>query len=286
MVTGSQSVLHLSVPHTLKAQNAGLFVSRGSAMHPTRVINSHELIFVKQGELDMWEEDQIFHLCAGDTLHLWPNRRHGSTQIMPPGLKFYWIHFDLVAGIQTNRLGADEALNWSIQMPQMNRIAKPEKLEQLFHMFLDDQESGNLQPGAANLLMLLMLGEASRPAEENSVELDAIKTVATWAHTYIKLNYDRPISAGKIAEAIGYNLDYVGRIYNQVYNCTLTDAIHRRRIHVACQYLLDTRVTIEQISNKCGFNDPDYFRRIFRRYMQISPGAYRKEYSRIHVNTH
>jgi hypothetical protein len=53
----------------LKAQNAGLFISRGAAMHPTRVIDSHELIFVKQGELDMWEGEQVFHLQAGQTLH-------------------------------------------------------------------------------------------------------------------------------------------------------------------------------------------------------------------------
>src|SRR5690349_3407991 len=88
-------ILHLRTHFPLKAQNAGLFLSRGTAMHPTRVITSHELIFVKQGELDMWEEKQTFHLEAGDTLHLWPGREHGSTKIMPLGLKFYWIHFDL-----------------------------------------------------------------------------------------------------------------------------------------------------------------------------------------------
>jgi hypothetical protein len=87
--------LLLSTYCMLKAQNAGLFISRGTAMHPTRVIDSHELIFVKQGELEMWEEDNVFHLEAGNTLHLWPGRRHGSTKPMPLGLQFYWIHFDV-----------------------------------------------------------------------------------------------------------------------------------------------------------------------------------------------
>jgi AraC-like DNA-binding protein len=35
----------------------------------------------------------------------------------------------------------------------------------------------------------------------------------------------------------------------------------------------------------CGFSDPDYFRRVFRRYMQIAPGDYRSEFSHLHVNT-
>src|SRR5258708_8223685 len=89
------NTIFLSAYCPVKAENAGLFISRGGAMHPTRIIESHELIFVKQGELDMWENDQVFHLEAGHTLHLWPNRQHGSTKPMPLGLKFYWIHFDL-----------------------------------------------------------------------------------------------------------------------------------------------------------------------------------------------
>src|SRR5437868_10403462 len=92
----------------LKAQNAGLFIARGVAMHPTRIIESHELIFVKQGELDMWENDQIFHLEAGQTLHLWPYRQHGSTRPMPLGLKFYWIHFELEDRSERHEGGTDE----------------------------------------------------------------------------------------------------------------------------------------------------------------------------------
>ena len=282
----TQTSLHLTIPLALKAQNAGLFVSRGGAMHPTRVIASHELIFIKQGELVMWEDDLVFCLAAGDILHLWPGRRHGSTQAMPLGLKFYWIHFEIEDNVLASHAGDSQAFSSILSMPQTNRTVRPEKLEQLFLIFLEDQVAGNLQPCAANLLLTLMLVESSHPAENSSVELDTVRTVATWAHTYIKLNYDSPITAGKVANAIGYNADYVERTYHQVYKCTLTDAIHQRRIHVACQYLLDTQNTVEQIAFKCGFSDPDYFRRIFRRYIQMSPRMYRKEYARIHVNTH
>ncbi|MBZ0285415.1 MAG: hypothetical protein K8L97_32075 [Anaerolineae bacterium] len=51
--------LYLKTYCPIKAQNAGLFISHGTAMHPTCVITSHELIFVKQGELDMWEAEGI-----------------------------------------------------------------------------------------------------------------------------------------------------------------------------------------------------------------------------------
>src|SRR5262249_3156851 len=143
----------------IKAQNAGLFISRGAAMHPTRIIDSHELIFVKQGELDMWEENQVFHLEAGQTLHLWPHRQHGSTKPMPPHLKFYWIHFEIEDRNEINERGAGEEFAPLIKMPQVNLINPPEKLERLFRVFLDDQETGLLHPYTANLLTTLMLIE-------------------------------------------------------------------------------------------------------------------------------
>jgi AraC-like DNA-binding protein len=270
----------------LKAQNAGLFISRGAAVHPTRIIDSHELIFVKQGELDLWEGDQAFHLEAGDTLHLWPGRQHGGTNPMPLGLRFYWIHFEIEEPNARDKGGSGSDLAQIIRVPQVAHVCQPERLERLFRTFLDDQETGMLHPYSANLLTMLMLVEVAQTHEEKPANIDDLSVVATSAHTYIRLNFDRPITTSKVAEHLGYNADYLGRIYRQVYGCTLTEAIQRRRVREGCKYLLDTSMTIEQIAYKCGFTDPDYFRRVFRRYMQVSPGQYRDEYGHVHVNTH
>jgi AraC-like DNA-binding protein len=265
----------------IKAQNAGLFIARGVATHPTRTITSHELMFVKQGELDMWEEEQVFHVEPGQTLHLFPGRQHGSTKAMPLGLKFYWIHFEVIE----HSKGRDER-SPIVKVPQMATIAQPERLERLFRTFLDDQEVGVLNPYTANLLTMLILIEVTQTAERQFVRAEDLNVAATWAHTYIRMNFDRPITTSKVAAALGYNADYLGRIYRQVYGVSLTEAIHRTRVSKACDFLLDTSLTIEQVAQKCGFSDPDYFRRVFRQYTDVSPGDYRKEYSRLHVNTH
>jgi YesN/AraC family two-component response regulator len=252
-------------------------------MHPTRVIKSHELIFVKQGELDMFEEGEHFHLEAGDTLHLWPQRRHGSTRPMLLGLKFYWIHFVLEE--QDEARTADEFAPM-LKVPQTVSIAQPERLERLFRTFLEDQETGALTSDSANLLTMLMLVEIAQSLKEKAASPNDLNVLATWAHTYIRINYGSSLTTSSIAEALGYNADYLGRIYRQIYGFTLTEAIHRRRISVACDYLMDSNLTVEQIAQKCGFTDPDYFRRVFKRYQRISPGAYREEFSHFHVNTH
>ena len=277
------NTLRLRMSCPVKAQNAGLFISRRSdATHPTRVIASHELILVKQGALDMWEDEQQFHLSEGQVLHLWPGRRHGSSKPMPSDLRFYWIHFE-VEPQNPQRHGS--TLTPGITIPQVTQLQQPERLERLFRIFLDEQETGMLHPASANLLAMLMLIELNQHAE-SAAKAEDLNVVATWAHTYIRINFHHPITSGSVAEAVGYNVDYLGRIYRQTYGCTLTEAIHRRRIHKACDYLLDSNLTISQIAVQCGFNDTDYFRRIFKRYMQVTPGHYRDENSRLHVNTH
>ncbi len=280
-----QAALSLKMHCPVKAQNAGLFISRGNdTKHPTRVINSHELILVKQGELDMWEEEQDFHLEPGQTLHLWPGRQHGSHKIMPPDLKFYWIHFEIeAAGNDDFASHGAEPFSSVINVPQVAHLCQPERLERLFRLFLDEQETGMLHPLSANMLTLLMLMELT---EHFKASEDNLNVVATWAHTYIHVNFDRPITSSKVAASLGYNTDYLGRIYRQTYGCTLTEAIHRRRVHKACDYLLDSNLTISYIAHRCGFSDTDYFRRIFKRVTQITPSEYRDENSRLHVNTH
>lgn len=276
----SEDVFRLSKWCPVKAQNAGLFISRGKGPHPTRTIQSHELIFVKRGVLAIWEEDRVFSIGEGQTLHLFPWRRHGGAAEMPPDLEFYWIHFELDAAF---RPGSPH--DTVLEVPQVKRVSRPEKLESLFRYFLDEQESGFLQDAAANLLTLLMLLEVARPSDEEQDDSDAVSILATRANTFIRINYDKPITPGGVAQALGYNPDYLGRVYRKVFGCTLSEAIHHRRIRMACRYLLDTNMTIEEIARNCGFTDPNYFRRIFRQQMQISPSAYRKLYARVHVNT-
>lgn len=280
-----QDTLTLQSQFPVKAQNAGLFISRGNnAMHPTRILTSHELILVKQGELDMWEDKNQFHLEAGQTLHLFPNRQHGSSKPLPPDLKFYWIHFETNHQIYKPHHPQEAAFSPTIILPQVVHLAQPERLERLLRLFLDEQEAGILYPDSANLLTMLMLTEVTHHAEVD-IPSNKLNVVATWAHTYIRINFERPITSGTVAEALGYNVDYLGRIYRQSYDCTLTEAIHRRRINKACDYLIDSNLIISQIAPKCGFSDPDYFRRIFKRYMKITPVKYRDENSRFHVNT-
>jgi AraC-like DNA-binding protein len=48
------------------------------------------------------------------------------------------------------------------------------------------------------------------------------------------------------------------------------------RVHHATRMLLDTRVPLKQIARDCGFDNANYFCKVFRRFQHMSPASYRR----------
>ena len=274
--------IHCRLP--VRAHNAGLFISRGVGIHPTRTIQSHEMLFVDVGTLSIWEEDSHFDIGPGESLVLVPGRKHGGASDYPPDLRFYWIHFD-VCRADDMRKEESDATNSQVHLPRHVRVARADRLTELFRMFLDDQESGGLFQRKADLLLCLMLTEIANPSPVVSDQNLPSTVIADKARQHIKTHFHENLSTSKIGEAIKLNPDYLERIYKKAYNQTITQAIHYFRIKYSRRLILEETHTIDQIANQCGYSDPGYFRRVFKKHVGMTPKAFQKLYARVHVNT-
>lgn len=267
--------LPLSLP--VEAANGGVFISRGLGNHQSRVIDTFELIFVKEGVLSICEAGRAFEVRGGDALLLWPHRHHHGTAPYPPDLTFYWLHFQLTGSSTQNAPAA-------LVVPQHVTLARPDHLTSLFRRFLDDQESGHMEPLSASLLALLMLSEVAVSSGPKAEDVAAVR-LASRADALIRTHFHEPLSTSSVARRLHCNPDYLGRVFQKVYGCTLTEALHGRRLKVACRLLLESDKTVEEVAVSCGFRDATYFRRLFKRREGISPRAFRQLYSKMHINT-
>jgi len=243
--------------------------------HSIRVIDSHELIFVQQGRLAMFEEDDRFVIEAGQTLLLEAGRRHGGTAPYSENLRFYWVHF---------RLRQQSGEQSEIALPKTSILSEPERLTTLFRRFLDDQETGTRSSAAGDLNVMQMLYEIAQPGNQPAGRIQAL-IPAQRADEYIRVHATEPIGASDIANAVGYNPDYLGRVYKRVFGLSITQAVNRRRIHEAKRLLLESESTIDQIAARCGYSEAEYFRRVFRKQEAMTPSAFRGMYARMHVNS-
>lgn len=277
-------MITFTISDTIEALNGGLFVSPGFGTHAVRVIDSYELIFVTQGTLDIFEGERTFHLERNQALLLFPGVRHGGLRPYSPDVNFYWAHF---------RLRACASPDVSLSVPKVAMVRDPEGLTELFCRFISDQEAGILDPcSAAQLiaLMLCALGETvGRPRSSGTRKSGeaARARLADAVRRFIEEEYRKPISTSSIARALRYNPDYLERVFFGQKETSIVDAIHQKRIDVARALLHnDVRRNINEIAFECGFTDPGYFHRMFKRLTGLTPREFRSLYARTHINTH
>ena len=267
------SVLQLPVRRPVRAQNAGLFVSHGVGLHPDRVIDSFELILVRSGAVAVEEEGREFEVSEGETLLFWPARRHRGTAAYAPELRFYWVHFTL------ERSAIEEDF---LSIAQHARPRRPEVIADLFHRFMADQEAGDLNPVSANYLLMLMLVEAATERGPAGGGADAL--LAARAEAFIAANFHRNLGTAEVARQLGFNPDYLERVFRRERGATITEHIHRSRIREARTLLRDSVLNVSQVAAACGFSDDVYFRRLFKRHTGLTPVQFRRLHVRTHIN--
>lgn len=259
----------------IRASHAGLYVCPGEGRHDAFKLETFELILVRNGCLRMDEEGRQFTVESGQTLLLFPQRRHGGVGVYEPETEFYWLHFHLntPAGRQAGE---------KITVPQTGTPRRPERLFELFHRYLHDFQ-GSRSPGiAADLLACEILWEASA-LQQPVLSLKAA-SLAGKAKAVMDAGFHRKLTPGEVATELGYSLDYLGARFHAVYNQTLGQYLLQRRMEEARLLLRTGTLRVKEIAAQCGFQSEQYLCRVFRKHEGISPAAYRALHSRIFIN--
>lgn len=111
--------------------------------------------------------------------------------------------------------------------------------------------------------------------KRKSSNLDA----ALDAKRYMEQNYSDPeLSLGMLAERIALSPAYLGKIFTAATDLSFTDYLSRVRTEAAAKLLKTTNLPINQISEKVGVLNTNYFYSLFKKHFGVTPTAYRKGY--------
>jgi len=285
-------VFQLDLSNPIEPLNAGLFVSPGYGTHDTRVVDSYELLFVVSGTLKLFEESEQFEVQANQTLILCPGLQHGGAAPYHPDLNFYWVHFRVRDGV---------AGTIGLRVPKLATVADPEFLVELFCQYISDQEeesraettiAGARELGFSHLVTLMLCEIGSDVTRATEVPRSRSittrqRSIANRVQKYIDMHFRDAIGTTSIAAELGYSTDYLERSFHHARGQSIVEALHERRVSEARTLLRGSgRKNISEIAFACGFRDPRYFRRVFKRITGLTPGQFRSLYSRTHINTH
>ncbi len=93
---------------------------------------------------------------------------------------------------------------------------------------------------------------------------------------YIDDNYYKPnLTLTKISSMYGVNYHHLSRVFKQELNTTFSKYVNNLRVDVASRLLKDKSLSVSQISYSCGFDDPGYFCKVFKKSLGTTPAEYR-----------
>lgn len=109
--------------------------------------------------------------------------------------------------------------------------------------------------------------------DDSSGEQDIINIAR--AASYIENHFNEDISVTELAEYSHYSVRHFIRMFSKTYHAAPLEYIINLRVNHACAMLKNTNLTMAEIASHCGFDDSNYFSRIFRKRMGCSPTEYR-----------
>ncbi len=92
---------------------------------------------------------------------------------------------------------------------------------------------------------------------------------------FINTNYQKDISLEETASYCRLSSFYFSKLFKKKKKITFIDYLTNKRIAEAEQLLLKTNLSIKEISINVGYNDPNYFTRVFKRIHSVSPTVFR-----------
>lgn len=95
---------------------------------------------------------------------------------------------------------------------------------------------------------------------------------------YIQKNCTKDISLEHLCLKFNCSKSTIVNSFKQEFNTSIHKYLTDLRINKSCDYLINSNLSIQQIAELTGFNDPNYFSKVFKKSLDITPKQYRKIY--------
>lgn len=252
--------------HTHKDFNELVIVIDGSAIH---VVNNEEYI-INKGDVFVVGNDTVHGYKNADTLRICNIMyRHEIFEAAPDITLCAGFHALFV-------LEPSIAKEHSFQSRLKLSHNDYEAIKALTDIMLNEYESKSECRKTmliSHFMTLAVTLSRLYSFDDRTNEQDIINIAQ--AASYIEKHFNEDISVTKLADFSHYSERHFIRMFSKTYHATPLEYIIKLRINHACIMLKNSKLTISDIASRCGFDDSNYFSRMFKKHMGCSPTLYR-----------
>jgi len=106
------------------------------------------------------------------------------------------------------------------------------------------------------------------------VDYRPIQEIESWILEHLH----ETLTVERLAENALMSARNFARVFTRETGITPAKYIDKLRIETACRYLVDTQLSLKEIATVCGLGSVDNMRKVFIKYLEISPVEYRKRF--------
>lgn len=120
-----------------------------------------------------------------------------------------------------------------------------------------------------------MLDLFEKLTEQKKVAEPVVKysKVAMKMIDFVEENYANKLTLQTAADYFGYSKQYFCKWCKKEMSISFNEFLNSVRITHAREFLSDG-YSVEETSERCGFSDPSYFTKVFRKFVRTTPKAY------------
>jgi len=165
------------------------------------------------------------------------------------------------------------------------RSELPERLKRIAEEALDeiDRELRRQLPGyreAVRLVLCRFLLELNRFLPGRAGQRgDGARIGPAWMLEALRQIDEHPehgISLAGLAEHAQVSAPHFSRVFRRLTTMNVTQYVNAKRIVKAKELLLKTNENVGVIAERCGYETPTHFYRVFKELTGVAPGAYRR----------
>lgn len=145
--------------------------------------------------------------------------------------------------------------------------------ETLYRLSVDNDMNNFFTASACAYAFMMHLNDTLRRIPGIHRSNNRLQTCLDTIHA----NYRNPLTLEQLADICSLSPSYLTKIFKDSFKVTPIQYLINYRIERACHMLLQEDLSIEDIALKNGFNSANYFSRIFKQVVGISPKKYRHE---------
>jgi len=101
------------------------------------------------------------------------------------------------------------------------------------------------------------------------------------ARAFIDRNFNRDLTLEEVSREVHVSPYYFSKLFKEQTGDNFINYLTQRRVDTAKQLLADGRLNVKTICNEIGYNDPNYFSRLFKRFEGVTPTEYREQVLKI-----